>query len=91
LTKQCTEDEVKKSYKKLAIRLHPDKCGAPGAEDAFKKVSKIVSCLTDPEKRRVYDLTGSDEDGARQINSKREESEYVNEFATAEVGYGPSF
>merc|ERR1719399_1414017 len=55
------EDVVKKAYKKLALRLHPDKCKAPGAEEAFKKLSKAFQCLTDARKRQVYDQYGDEE------------------------------
>ena len=54
------EDDIKKAYKKLAIKMHPDKNQAPKATDAFKKVAAAYACLTDPEKRRVYDMTGEE-------------------------------
>jgi len=59
--RDASEDAMKRSYKKLALRLHPDKNKAPGAEEAFKKLSKAVQCLTDEEKKTVYDRYG-DED-----------------------------
>jgi DnaJ family protein B protein 12 len=40
LEKGCTEDDVRKAYRKLSLRVHPDKNKAPGAEEAFKAVSK---------------------------------------------------
>jgi DnaJ-class molecular chaperone len=60
LTKSASEEDLKKAYKKFAIKLHPDKNHAPQATEAFKKVSKAYSCLTNPEKKRIYDMTGSD-------------------------------
>eukprot|EP00927_Polykrikos_kofoidii_P011398 TRINITY_DN1482_c0_g2_i1.p1 TRINITY_DN1482_c0_g2~~TRINITY_DN1482_c0_g2_i1.p1 ORF type:complete len:348 (+),score=92.24 TRINITY_DN1482_c0_g2_i1:179-1222(+) len=61
VSKDASEDEIKKAYKKLALKLHPDKNKAPGAEEAFKKVSKAVQCLTDEEKKQVYDRYGDEE------------------------------
>ena len=52
--KKATEDEIKKSYKKLAIKLHPDKNHAPKATEAFKKVSVAYACLTDSDKTVLY-------------------------------------
>ena len=61
--KSCSEDTIKRSYKKLALKLHPDKCKVRGAEDAFKAVSRAFSCLSDPQKRRSYDRFGSEQPG----------------------------
>ncbi|OUS42415.1 DnaJ domain-containing protein [Ostreococcus tauri] len=64
LEKGSGEVEVKKAYKKMALKLHPDKCRAAGAEDAFKLVNKAFACLSDPQKRAAFDRYGSDEPSA---------------------------
>lgn len=49
-----------RAYRRLALRLHPDKCRAAGAEDAFKKVGHAYATLSSPEGRAHYDRFGSD-------------------------------
>jgi len=61
LEKDCTVEDVRKAYRKLSLKVHPDKNKAPGAEDAFKAVSKAFQCLSDAEGRKRFDLVGSDE------------------------------
>lgn len=61
LEKSCSVEEVRKSYRKLSLKVHPDKNKAPGAEEAFKAVSKAFQCLSNEESRKKYDLVGSDE------------------------------
>ncbi|GMH40729.1 hypothetical protein BSKO_08633 [Bryopsis sp. KO-2023] len=58
ISKESSDDDIKRAYKKLALKLHPDKNSAPGAEEAFKGVSRAFSCLSDPEKRANYDRYG---------------------------------
>ncbi|MED6179873.1 hypothetical protein PIB30_004927 [Stylosanthes scabra] len=61
LEKSCTVEDVRKAYRKLSLKVHPDKNKAPGAEEAFKSVSKAFQCLSNDENRRKYDLAGEDE------------------------------
>jgi len=43
------------------LKFHPDKNHAPGATDAFKKIGNAYAVLSNPEKRKQYDLTGNEE------------------------------
>ncbi|XWS70687.1 hypothetical protein CRYUN_Cryun03dG0068300 [Craigia yunnanensis] len=61
LEKTCSVEDVRKAYRKLSLKVHPDKNKAPGAEEAFKVVSKAFQCLSNEESRKKYDLVGSDE------------------------------
>ena len=52
------EDAIKKAYKKLALKIHPDKNTAPGSDEAFKRVGAACAVLTDANKRAAYDRYG---------------------------------
>lgn len=56
--KKATGDEIKKAYRKLALKYHPDKNSAPSAEAAFKSISTAFDCLSDQTKRETYDQYG---------------------------------
>ncbi|KAL1819654.1 hypothetical protein DCAR_0415957 [Daucus carota subsp. sativus] len=61
LEKSASVEDIRKAYRKLSLKVHPDKNKAPGAEEAFKMVSKSFMCLNDEESRKRYDVVGSDE------------------------------
>ena len=52
LNKNCTQDDIKKSYRKLAMKYHPDKCKDTDGEEKFKKISEAYDTLSDNDKRR---------------------------------------
>ncbi|KAJ4722165.1 Chaperone protein dnaJ 49 [Melia azedarach] len=56
--RNCSIEEIRKAYRKLSLKVHPDKNKAPGSEEAFKKVSKAFKCLSDDDSRRQYDHVG---------------------------------
>lgn len=59
LDRKATPDDIKKTYRKLARKYHPDVSKEPGAEEKFKEVSEAYETLHDPEKRAAYDQLGS--------------------------------
>lgn len=58
LEKTCSVEEIRRAYRKLSLKVHPDKNKAPGSEEAFKKVCKAFKCLSDDNSRRQYDQVG---------------------------------
>ncbi|MBX3731081.1 MAG: molecular chaperone DnaJ [Verrucomicrobiae bacterium] len=59
VTRTATAEDIKKSYRKLALRYHPDKnAGDTAAEERFKEVGEAYEVLSDPDKRATYDRHG---------------------------------
>lgn len=60
IPKTATDDEIKKAYRKLALRYHPDKNKAANAEEKFKEVAEAYEVLSDKNKREVFDKYGEE-------------------------------
>uniref|UniRef100_A0A7S1BJR3 J domain-containing protein n=2 Tax=Corethron hystrix TaxID=216773 RepID=A0A7S1BJR3_9STRA len=61
IAKDASESDIKRAYRKRALKLHPDKNSAPGADEAFKAVGLAYATLSDGNKRAVYDRTGEED------------------------------
>lgn len=60
--KNASDEEIKKAYKKLALKYHPDRNKEPDAEEKFKKIAEAYEVLGDQEKRKRYDMFGDSGD-----------------------------
>lgn len=60
ISRKATDEEIKKAYKKLALKYHPDKNKSPGAEEKFKEVAEAYECLSDKKRREVFDQYGEE-------------------------------
>ena len=56
--KEATSDEIRKAYRKLAAKYHPDKEG--GSQEKFQELQAAYEVLSDPEKKQIYDKYGED-------------------------------
>lgn len=68
LVKGATEDEIKKAYRKMALKYHPDKNKSPGSEEKFKEIAEAYEVLSDKKRRGVYDQFG--EEGLKTNNGQ---------------------
>lgn len=80
LKESATEDDIKKAYRKLALRLHPDKNSSPEADEKFKEVAEAYDILIDKKKRKVYDLYG--EEGLKGDANQESNRKYSYTFRT---------
>jgi len=55
----ATQEEIKKAYRRLAQKYHPDVSKEPEAEERFKQIAEAYATLKDPEKRSAYDALGT--------------------------------
>lgn len=60
ISKGSNEEEIKKAYRRMALRFHPDKNKDANAEEKFKEIAEAYEVLSDPKKRAVYDQLGEE-------------------------------
>lgn len=60
IPKGSNEEEIKKAYRRMALRFHPDKNKDANAEEKFKEIAEAYEVLSDPKKRAVYDQLGEE-------------------------------
>lgn len=60
IQKGANDDEIKKAYRKLALKYHPDKNKSAGAEERFKEIAEAYEVLSDKKKRDIYDQYGEE-------------------------------
>ena len=58
VSKNASKEDIKASYRRLALKYHPDRNKEPGAEEKFKEINEAYGVLSDPEKRARYDRFG---------------------------------
>ena len=56
LPRTASEADIKRAFKKLSMKIHPDKCAHPQATAAFQRVSEAVAVLCDPTKRAAHEV-----------------------------------
>jgi len=71
VSQNATADEIKKAYRKLARKYHPDVNKSPEAEEKFKEINGAYEILSDEEKRKKYDMYGDDMFGGQSFHDFR--------------------
>lgn len=89
--KSATQDEIKKAYRKLAMKHHPDRnAGNKSSEEKFKEITEANEVLSDPEKRKKYDTLGSNWKQYQQTGGQGFNDYYTNSRRGSRTG-GSSF
>lgn len=65
LSRGASDEEIKRAYRRQALRYHPDKNKEPGAEEKFKEIAEAYDVLSDPRKREIFDRYGEEGTCAR--------------------------
>jgi len=58
ISKNASEEDIKKAFRKLALKYHPDRNKSNEAEEKFKEINEAYQILSDKEKRQIYDQYG---------------------------------
>lgn len=70
IEKGASDEEIKKAYRKQALRFHPDKNKSAGAEDKFKEIAEAYDVLSDAKKKDIYDRYGEDGESCEIVPSR---------------------
>ena len=81
--RKASADDIKRAYRKLARKYHPDVSKEPNAEEKFKEVAEAYETLKDPEKRAAFDQLGSFQPG----QDFRPPPDWWKQFAEAQPGF----
>lgn len=80
VSRDATDREIKKAFRALAVKYHPDKNKAKDAEDRFREIAKAYKVLSDKEKRKRYDRFGDEESSSSGFESGSGQHFNFNEF-----------
>ncbi|KAL1264861.1 hypothetical protein QQF64_005216 [Cirrhinus molitorella] len=83
--KDASEDDLKKAYRKLALKFHPDKNHAPGATEAFKAIGNAYAVLSNVEKRRQYDQFGEERSGTGRRSSQNNDTHFEADISPEDL------
>lgn len=101
ISQDANFQEIKKSYRKLAKKYHPDRNKSPHAEETIKKINEAFEILSDKRKRKQYDLESSnifdqkdqnnDEEEGNSSNKQMNSYKFANADSKSNVGYDNLF
>jgi len=85
VTRDASAEDIKKAYRRLARKYHPDVSKETGAEERFKEVAEAYEVLRDSEKRAAYDQLGNNWKAGQEFRPRRPKS---NRAAGNQLGRG---
>ena len=93
ISKDATPEQIKKGYKKQAIRFHPDKNHSKLSTECFKKISEAYQTLSDPEKKAFYDKYGNEQEFKEKYFQRhhRYYQEEMDPFEAFNIFFGNGF